>query len=66
MIGNETNIPYKKLKIREPIVDGIFYPDNNLLLRKKIKLLIEKSGIEPGNSLGIISPHAALDFSGEF
>ncbi len=63
------NIDFSKIfygnhKIRGPIVDGIFYPDDDLLLQNRIKELLDKSDIKPGNSFGIITPHAALPFSG--
>ena len=60
-----SNISYEKFKVRGPIVDGIFYPDDDLLLHNKVELLIDNSKIKPGRSAGIISPHAAFAFSGE-
>ena len=60
-----SNISYENYKIRGPIVDGIFYPDDDLLLKNKVELLIDNSKIKPGKSSGIITPHAAFAFSGE-
>ena len=60
-----SNISYENYKIRGPIVDGIFYPDDDLLLHNNIEHLLEISKIKPGKAMGIITPHAALPFSGD-
>ncbi len=65
MTKDYSNISYENFKIRGPIVDGIFYPDDDLLLHNKVELLIENSKVKPGKSSGIITPHAAFAFSGE-
>ncbi len=65
MVTDYSNISYENFKVRGPIVDGIFYPDDDLLLHNKVELLIENSRVQPGRSSGIISPHAAFAFSGE-
>ncbi len=61
-----SNISYENFKVRGPIVDGIFYPDDDLLLHNKVELLIENSKIMPGKAAGIISPHAAFAFPENF
>ena len=60
-----SNISYESFKVRGPIVDGIFYPDDDLLLHNKVELLISSSKVKPGKAAGIITPHAAFAFSGE-
>ena len=60
-----SNLSYENFKIRGPIVDGIFYPDDDLLLQNKVESLISNSKIKPGKAAGIITPHAAFTFSGE-
>jgi AmmeMemoRadiSam system protein B len=60
-----SNISYENYKIRCPIVDGIFYPDDDLLLQNNIEHLLEDSDTKPGKAMGIITPHAALPFSGD-
>lgn len=54
----------KMKKIREPIVEGIFYPSNKKRLRLIIENLISISNIPSGNSFAIISPHAGQRYSG--
>lgn len=51
-------------KIRGPIVDGIFYPDDDKLLTEEIRYLLQDVEEIHGSSFGIIVPHAALPFSG--
>ena len=60
-----SNLSYEDFKIRGPIVDGIFYPDDDLLLHNKVDFLISESNIKPGKAAGIVTPHAAFAFSGE-
>jgi len=53
--------------VREPAVNGMFYPDDPLVLRKDIESYI-KSAIVPEtkeNVVGIISPHAGYMYSGK-
>jgi AmmeMemoRadiSam system protein B len=51
-------------KIREPIVEGIFYPDSPDELKKAIENLLAASPVQPENNLAIISPHAGLQYAG--
>ncbi|MDX9801021.1 MAG: AmmeMemoRadiSam system protein B [Spirochaetia bacterium] len=51
-------------KVRGPIVDGIFYPDDGKLLTEEIRYLLQEVAGIKGSSFGIIVPHAALPFSG--
>ncbi len=53
--------------IREPIVDGIFYPENGNELRKKVETLLSQE-FDTADYTGadaIISPHAGYDYCGE-
>ena len=59
-----SNLFQIKEKIRGPIVDGIFYPDDENLLSEEIRYLLDEVDGNAGNSFGIIAPHAALPFSG--
>jgi AmmeMemoRadiSam system protein B len=52
-------------KIRESIVDGIFYPAEEEELTALIESLLEKSGEDAGNAFAIISPHAGYSYAGE-
>ena len=51
-------------KSRCPIVDGIFYPDDDKLLKEEVRFLLEEVDDAPGSALGIVAPHAAFPFSG--
>ncbi len=59
-----SDLDTEKGKRIEPIVEGIFYPDTPQILQKEIKSLFEEAGDTLGNAFAIISPHAALPFSG--
>ncbi len=64
MAAEFSDLFHVKDKIRGPIVDGIFYPDDDRLLKEEIRFLLEEVDDPPGQSFGIIVPHAALPFSG--
>ena len=49
---------------REPIVDGIFYPAEAETLRDEILDLIRGTKAPPGDAFAIITPHAALQYTG--
>lgn len=56
-------------KVRGPIVDGIFYPEDKILLEKEIISLLETVKPEIGKLpqkcvSGIIAPHASFSISG--
>jgi AmmeMemoRadiSam system protein B len=53
-------------KIRESIVDGIFYPSDEEGLHALIERLLSSSPAETGSSFAIISPHAGYSYAGEF
>ncbi len=53
-------------KIRESIVDGIFYPAEGNELGKLIDTLLAASKAEEGSSFAIVSPHAGYSYAGEF
>jgi MEMO1 family protein len=50
--------------IREPIVDGIFYPAQREQLRKEIQRLLANGAATPGEAEGIVAPHASLSYCG--
>jgi MEMO1 family protein len=50
--------------IREPIVDGIFYPAEREQLRREIRRLLSESTTPPGDADGIVAPHASLAYCG--
>jgi MEMO1 family protein len=53
-------------KIRESIVDGIFYPAEEEELTKLIENLLKTCKGDTGDAFAIISPHAGYSFAGEF
>ncbi len=52
------------VKIREPIVEGLFYPDTGDALRKDIETFTAASGEPRGKAFGIAAPHAAYEKAG--
>lgn len=50
--------------IREPIVDGIFYPAEQEQLRREIRRLLSDSTTPPGDAEAIVAPHASLSYCG--
>lgn len=50
--------------IREPIVEGMYYPDNAEELEQTVRRLLSQSRTPAGNAFGIMAPHAAYSFSG--
>ncbi|MDR2028349.1 MAG: AmmeMemoRadiSam system protein B [Treponema sp.] len=56
----EISIP-SKIKVRSPVVAGLFYPDDKNCLEARLRSL----GIEcGGDAAAIIAPHGAWEFSG--
>lgn len=53
-----------KKRIREPVVEGIFYPDKKKELEREINQLLEKSPEKEGNKGAIIVPHAGYTYCG--
>jgi AmmeMemoRadiSam system protein B len=56
----------ENLKIRQPAVAGMFYPEKKIELEREVAIVLEKSnemGIE-GDILGMVVPHAGYMFSG--
>ena len=51
--------------VREPIVEGIFYPDTAAELTLEVKRLLDQSGMQPDSSRAIITPHAGFRYSGK-
>jgi AmmeMemoRadiSam system protein B len=58
-----------EVRTREPIVQGIFYPDSGSELAKDVTRFLAESGeqfsIQPG-ATAVISPHAGYTFCGTF
>jgi AmmeMemoRadiSam system protein B len=52
------------VKIREPIVEGIFYPSDEKHARQLIKKLLSQAGGSQGNALAIMAPHAGYRYAG--
>jgi AmmeMemoRadiSam system protein B len=52
------------IKIREPIVEGIFYPSDREKLKKLVISLLGSCDVPEGEASGIISPHAGYRYSG--
>jgi AmmeMemoRadiSam system protein B len=55
----------EKVKIRAPIVEGLFYPAAAEDLKLQIEQLLEKAPNAPAEAGLIISPHAALQYAGD-
>jgi AmmeMemoRadiSam system protein B len=51
-------------KIREPLVDGLFYPDEADALTAAIQSYESECGAPRGKAFAIVSPHAAYEKSG--
>ena len=52
------------LRIREPIVDGIFYPEDADELRREVDSLLSKTAAVPGSPAALVSPHGGFSHSG--
>ncbi len=50
--------------IREPIVEGIFYPDEEEPLRTRVSGLLRRSAVPAGTATAIVVPHAGYDYCG--
>jgi hypothetical protein len=59
----------ENVRVREPIVEGLFYPDDPEELKSKIAQILDgaagKFSIQPGAS-AIITPHAGYEYCGAF
>lgn len=53
--------------IREPVVSGVFYPENPKILIRDIETYMKNASIEgiEGKIVGVISPHAGYMYSGQ-
>ncbi len=51
--------------IREPVVEGIFYPEDTDELTRLIASLMSHSPAVPADPVAIVTPHASLSYSGE-
>jgi MEMO1 family protein len=56
----------KPKKIRESIVEGIFYPADRAELIKDIETSASQFANARGKAFAILSPHAALEYSGKY
>ncbi|QEN05469.1 AmmeMemoRadiSam system protein B [Thiospirochaeta perfilievii] len=56
----------KYTKTREPIVEGLFYPENSSDLKNKIDELLKKNSQETLDSNCIVVPHGGYDYSGDY
>lgn len=50
--------------IREPIVEGIFYPDEEQELHSRVRDLLRCSAVPAGNAAAVLVPHAGYDYCG--
>ncbi|WP_455382306.1 AmmeMemoRadiSam system protein B, partial [Salinispira pacifica] len=50
--------------VREPIVEGIFYPDEEQELHTRVRDLLRRSEVPAANAGAIIVPHAGYDYCG--
>ncbi len=67
--GTLNSYDRKNTKIRPPIVDGIFYPDKKDKLAEEIDLLFKETlketrGKKKNDIFALVTPHAALEYSG--
>lgn len=53
------------MKNREPIVDGLFYPDTKEALKKELETYFSKARTENKTAQGIISPHSGYTYSAD-
>ena len=58
-------LPDNADKIREPVVDGIFYPSEEGLLQSAVSGLLDQEKKFLDDSFAIISPHACFDYAGD-
>jgi AmmeMemoRadiSam system protein B len=56
---------FDSTKIRQPIVDGLFYPRAPDELEREIDSLLARAHPGSADAWGIITPHAALSYVGE-
>ncbi len=52
------------VKIREPIVEGIFYPSDKKHARQLIEKLLNQAGADRGDASAIMVPHAGYRYAG--
>ncbi|MBN2351812.1 MAG: AmmeMemoRadiSam system protein B [Spirochaetales bacterium] len=55
---------YSMIKVREPIVEGIFYPSDRQKLKRLVTSLLATAPPTGGSAWGILSPHAGYRYSG--
>ncbi len=59
------DIKKEELSVREPVVDGVFYPLEKEMLEKQIKDFLAQAEKIEGKPKILIIPHAGYDFSGQ-
>jgi len=52
------------MKVREPIVEGLFYPESGDKLSLAVNGFLAASSTPEENAFGILCPHAAYEFTG--
>lgn len=52
--------------VREPVVDGLFYPDDPKILLETIEHYISHAQTVSGSPLALFIPNAAIDFCGKY
>lgn len=56
----------KYTKVRQPIVEGLFYPESKEEADKKVDYLLEKNSCPRKNGRILILPHGGWDYAGEY
>lgn len=56
----------ENIDIRQPIVQGLFYPETPGKLKEKIEILMENNKCEKLGGNSLILPHGGWDFTGDY
>jgi len=56
----------QEMKIREPIVDGIFYSNDQTELHNRVNSLLNSAEVSDNNAIASIVPHAGYNYSGRY
>lgn len=54
------------LDVRQPLVEGLFYPDEPQMLKSRIKELLESNKSQVIDSNTLILPHGGWDYTGDY
>lgn len=52
--------------VRQPLVEGLFYPGNREDLKKEVHRLLGESRTQPGDYNTLVLPHGGWDYTGPF